>query len=218
MHVARRLGVGLPFRSVAMLRVGLTGGIACGKTEVARELARLGLAVVDADRLAREVVEPGRPAFDEVVARFGGAVVGSDGRLDRGALGRLVFSDPAARLELEAITHPRIAEAGARQLARLEAEGQEVAVYEAALLVESGLARAFDLLVVVAAGPETQRRRLAERDGLDAEAARGRLGAQLPLEDKLAVADLVVWNEGDLESLRERVGELARELRERARG
>ncbi len=194
-----------------MLRVGLTGGIACGKSAVSQELRSLGVPVIDADELARRVVEPGQPAFDEILSRFGEGVLAPDGCLDRAALGRVVFDDPEKRSELEAITHPRIALEAARDLARFAEAGEKVAVYEVPLLFEVGLESFFDVVVVVAATRDAQIRRLWEREGLDAAEASARLNAQMPTEEKVARADEVVHNNGALDELRG----LVRDLHER---
>jgi dephospho-CoA kinase len=184
--------------------IGLTGGIASGKSEVARVWREQGVPVVDADRIAREVVEPGSEGLREVVAAFGEGVLASNGSLDREALGRIAFADPIARKRLEAITHPRI---GKRSMERLaEAAGTDAAyvVYEAPLLVETGAHRGLAALVVVAAPEEVQIARVVQRDGLDAAAAGARIAAQMPLAEKVAVADWVIENDGTLEALRER--------------
>ena len=187
---------------------------------MAAELRRLGVEVIDADQLAREVVEPGEAAFDEIVARFGDQVVGPDGRIDRKALGQVVFSDRSARAELEAITHPMIALSAQRQFRELARRGELMAVYEVPLLVEAGMMPWFDRVVVVAAQRETQLQRLRERDGLSQTEAEARLRAQMSTEEKVQVADEVVWNDGSVEQLRraiealhERLLELARERR-----
>lgn len=192
-----------------MKLIGLTGGIASGKSTVARVLRGLGATVIDADQLAREIVEPGRPAWHDVQERWPG-VIAPDGTIDRKALGEIVFSDPAARAELNAITHPRIAEAGAKLADEARARGEAVAYYEAALLVENGLADAFDGLVVVSIPLELQRIRLMTRDGLDAAAADARLAAQLPLEEKVRRATHVVDNAGAPEATRAQVEALHR--------
>lgn len=196
-----------------MLLVGLTGGIASGKSTVARRLAEHGAAVVDADLVAREVVEPGEPAFHEIVEHFGEQVVGDDGRLDRAALGAIVFADPEQRAELERITHPRVAEAIARRLADVnDGRREQIVVLDVPLLVEAGIDRDYDAIVVVATQPETQVQRLVEQRGMPAEDARARVAAEADLEAKLAVATHVVHNEGTLDELRERVDELHDEL------
>ena len=192
---------------------GLTGGIASGKSTVARQLRELGATVVDADELAREVVQPGEPAWQEIRDAWPG-VIGADGTLDRKALGELVFSDAAQRARLNAITHPRIAEASARQVEQAGERGEALAFYEAALLVETGAADGLDGLVVVSVPREEQLRRVMRRDGLSEAAARARLAAQLPLETKVARATHVIDNGGSLERTREQVARLYRQLLE----
>jgi dephospho-CoA kinase len=197
--------------------VGLTGGIASGKSTVARLLAERGVPVVDADALAREVVAPGTPALAAIAARWPSVVRG--GALDRKALGAIVFADPVEREALEAIVHPAIAAEADRRLAALEAAGASIAVYEAALLVERGLDQGLDALVVVALPAEEQVRRLVARDGIAEAEARARVEAQAPLAEKLRRADYVIDNTGSLEDLRARVDELwSRVEREGPRG
>ena len=191
---------------------GLTGGIASGKSTVSDMLRALGAPVVDADRLARKVVEPGSPALAEIAARFGPDVLDAEGRLDRPRMARRVFSDPAARAELEAITHPRIAAAGAEAFASLAAAGHRVAIYEAPLLVERRLHEGMAGVIVVSVPEEVQLERLTRRDGLDEAAARARIAAQLPLADKIAVARWVVDNSGTLEQTRAQVEAIWREI------
>lgn len=191
--------------------VGLTGGIASGKSTVARMLAERGVPVIDADALAREVVEPGTPALERIAARWPEVV--RDGVLDRKALGAVVFARPEEREALEAIVHPAIRAEVEKRLAALEAAGEELAVYEAALLVETGLDEGLDGLVVVALPEEEQVRRLVVRDGLTPEAARARVAAQAPLSEKLRKADYVIENTGDLAALRRRVDEVWSALR-----
>jgi dephospho-CoA kinase len=185
--------------------VGLTGGIGSGKSTVAAMLRELGAPVIDADALAREVVEPGQPALREIVERFGPEVLTPDGRLDRPRLAAIVFGDPRARADLEAITHPRIAALAAERAQEHARSGAPVVFYEAALLVEHGLHRGMAGLVVVASPPELQIARLRARDGLSKEEARARLAAQLPLAEKLAVATHVIDNSRGLDETRERV-------------
>jgi len=196
--------------------IGLTGGIASGKSAVAGMLRDLGAPVVDADLVARQVVEPGTPALAEIVARFGADMVDADGRLDRKRLADEVFSDLTARRDLNAITHPRIAQASAAAFAELAAAGHAVAIYEAALLVENRAHERLDGLIVVAVPEEIQVERLRARDGIDEAAARARLAAQLPLRDKVAVADWVIDNGGSLEETRARVAEVWRQVLEGA--
>jgi dephospho-CoA kinase len=189
--------------------VGLTGGIGSGKSEVARLLAAHGAVVIDADQLAREVVEPGTPGLAQVVAAFGPDVLGPDGRLDRKALAARVFSDGAALARLNAIVHPLVAERGAELVA--EAPVDAVVVHDVPLLVENGLEDAYDLVVVVDAPEEARLARLAAR-GLTDKDARARMAAQAPREERLAAADYLVVNDGDLVDLRVRVDELWRNL------
>lgn len=193
---------------MAIPTVGLTGGIACGKSTVAGFFAELGIPVVDADRIAREVVAPGTEGLSEVVGTFGREVLRPDGTLDRKKLGERVFGDPEARRRLEAITHPRIAATSAARMEELAESGAPYLLYEAALLVENGIHRALPALVVVTARPETQLRRLMERDGLDEAAARARVEAQLPLSEKVAAADYVIENDSALEDTQARVYEV----------
>ena len=185
--------------------IGLTGGIGSGKSTVARMLAELGAPVVDADQLARELVEPGQPALAEVVSAFGPGVLAADGSLDRKCLGARVFGDPIQRQRLNGILHPRIAAATQAQLGLLAQAGHRVAIYEAALLVENGIHHGLAGLVVVASPPALQRERTMARDGLTQEEADARLRAQAPLADKLAVADWVIDNSGSLEETRRQV-------------
>ncbi len=195
--------------------VGLTGGIASGKSAVAELLRARGAAIVDADLLARRVVEPGQPALAELVARFGAEILDADGRLERKRLAARVFSDPAARADLGRITHPRIAAAGQAEIARAAAAGAPVVFYEAALLVENQIHHGLDGLIVVAAPVAVQRERLRSRDSLDDASALGRLAAQLPLEDKLAAATWVIDNSGDRAQLAQQVDHLWRALEAR---
>jgi dephospho-CoA kinase len=200
-----------------VLIIGLTGGIGSGKSTVAAMLRQLGAPIVDADQLARQVVEPGTPALAEIEARFGPDVLDGEGRLDRKRLGAYVFGNPAARAQLNAITHPRIAEASRAAMAALGAAGQPVAVYEAALLVENKVHHGLDGLIVVAVSEEAQIERLCQRDEIDEDAARARLAAQLPLADKIAVADWVIDNGGSTEKTRGQVERVWREILARAR-
>ncbi|GAA1823967.1 dephospho-CoA kinase [Microlunatus capsulatus] len=192
-----------------MLRVGLTGGIASGKSTAADELAALGAVLVDADVLAREVVEPGTPGLAEVVERFGRDVLDGD-RLDRAALGRVVFADAGARRDLERVVHPRVR----ARAAEIEAAAppDAVVVHVIPLLVETGQAGDFDLCVVVDLEPATQLRRLRERSGLDEAEARSRVEAQAGRAERLAVADRVLDNEGGPDDLRRQVRALWAEL------
>lgn len=184
--------------------VGLTGGIASGKSTVATLFAEKGIPIVDADALAREVVAPGTAGLAEVVAAFGDVLL-PDGSLDRKKVGAVVFADPEARRKLNAITHPKIAQAGAERLRALADHPAPYVVYEAALIVENGLAKAFAALVVVCVDEDTQLARLMQRDGSSEADARARIASQLPLEKKVALADYVIDNGGAVDETRAQV-------------
>jgi len=192
--------------------IGLTGGIASGKSTVARMLAARGAALVDADRLARQVVEPGQPALAELVARFGAAILTPEGTLDRKRLGSIAFSDPDARRDLNRITHPRIAAASAAAIATWSDAGANVVFYEAALLVENRSHEAMAGLLVVAASPETQIERVMARDQLSREDAERRLAAQSPLAAKIAAATWVIHNDGDEAALAKELDRVVAEI------
>jgi len=193
-----------------MLRVGLTGGIASGKSTVADELAARGAVVVDADLLAREVVEPGTPGLAAVLRRFGPSVLTGGGRIDRPALGRIVFADPDARRDLEQIIHPAV-RARAAEIER-QAPSDAVVVHVIPLLVETGQAADFDICVVVDLDPETQLARLQQRNGLSRDEAEARMAAQASRQQRLAAADRVLHNDGSPAELRAAVGRLWDEL------
>ena len=176
-----------------VLRVGLTGGIACGKTTVARHFASWGAEVIDADLLARRLVEPGAAGYDPVVRAFGGGILASDGSIDRAALGRLVFSDARRRLELEGFLHPLITAEERATIDRLAAAGRGgIAVVNAALLVEAGSYASYDRLVLVHCAEEIQVARIVARDGLSRDDALARVRAQLPTAAKLEVAHYAI--------------------------
>lgn len=201
-----------------MLRVGLTGGIGSGKSEVSRRLAAHGAVLVDADVAAHEVVEPGTPGLGEIVAVFGPAVLRPDGSLDRERLGQLVFADPDLRAKLNAIVHPLVHE----RMRQVEQEGvrsagpDAIVVHDIPLLAESGLAAGYDVVVVVDAPESLQVERLAASRGMSAEHARERMAAQASREQRLAVADIVIDNSRSLGDLDRRVGEVWSQLRDRA--
>ena len=194
------------------MRVGLTGGVASGKSTVAAMLADLGAVVIDADALAREVVQAGTPGFDRVVEEFGSELVGPDGELDRPALGRLVFADESARKRLEAIVHPLVFERYAELEATAPADA--IVVHDIPLLAESGRADDFDAVIVVDAPRETQVERMTRDRDWTAEDAESRIAAQATREDRLAIATYVVDNTGSLDDLRARVAEIYAELTE----
>jgi len=192
---------------------GLTGNIGSGKSTVARMLAAGGVPVIDADLVAREVVEPGRPALREIASRFPG-VLRRDGSLDRKALAARVFADAGERAALNAIVHPRIAEEVATRMAALADAGARVAVYEAALIVENGLQQDLDGLILVTAPPEAQIARMRLRDGASESEARARIASQLPEEEKARHATVVIDNSGSEADLSVQVERLIARLRQ----
>ncbi len=196
-----------------MRLVGLTGGIASGKSTLAAALRALGAPVIDADDLARAVVRRGTPALREIAREFGAGVLGPDGELDRKAMAALVFPDAAARARLEAIVHPAVRAAVAAETARLADAGHALAFYDVPLLHERGLEREVDCVVVVYAPRARQLERLLARDGMTRAEAEARLDAQLPIEEKALRADVVVSNEGDVDALRSRAAPLLAALR-----
>jgi dephospho-CoA kinase len=189
---------------------GLTGGIASGKSTAAARLRQVGVPVIDADQLAREVVAPGSDGLRAVVETFGPSVLAADGSLDRKALAAVVFADEALRRRLNAITHPRIAALTMERSAELARHGEPLACYEAALLVENGAAGSFRPLVVVACAEETQIARAMLRDGATREETLGRIAAQMPLAKKVAVADFVVDTNGTLSETLDHVDDTLR--------
>ncbi|NKI41307.1 dephospho-CoA kinase [Streptomyces physcomitrii] len=197
-----------------MLKVGLTGGIGAGKSEVSRLLVGHGAVLIDSDRIAREVVAPGTPGLAAVTEAFGTEVLAADGSLDRARLGGIVFADPEKLAALNAIVHPLV---GARSAELQRAAGADaVVVHDVPLLTENGLAPLYDLVVVVDASPETQLERLVALRGMSEEDARARMAAQATREQRREIADLVVDNDGELPALRARVEEVWAELAKRA--
>lgn len=199
------------------MRVGLTGGIGSGKSEVARRLAGHGAVIVDADAVAREVVAPGTPGLDQVVAVFGPAVLSADGALDRPRLGEIVFADAGLRGKLNAIVHPLVAE----RMLEIErsAPPGSVVVHDVPLLTENGLASRYDLVVVVDVPTEVQLDRLVRLRGMPADQAQARLDAQASRAERLAIADIVLDNSGSLDELDGQIDWLWAELgRRRADG
>jgi dephospho-CoA kinase len=197
-----------------MLRVGLTGGIGAGKSEVSRRLAAQGAVIIDADAVAREVVAPGSAGLAEVIAAFGPEVLGPDGSLDRTRLGEVVFADDEARAKLNAIIHPLVA----RRMAELEqaAGPGSIVVHDVPLITENGLADSYDIVVVVDVPPRMQLERLVRHRGMTREQAKARIAAQASREQRLAVAGIAIDNSGSLAELDRQVGELWGELRRRA--
>lgn len=192
-----------------MLRIGLTGGIGSGKSSVAQRFSELGAVVVDADRVAREVVEPGTPGLAEVVGRFGRGVLADDGSLDRPALGAVVFADPAARSDLEAITHPLIARRTGELLAAAPPDG--ILVHDVPLLVEKGMGAAYHLVLAVAADEATRVTRLLHERGMTEADALGRIRAQATDQERIAAADVLLSNTGTREELVASVDRIWRE-------
>ncbi|MBS1789550.1 MAG: dephospho-CoA kinase [Acidobacteria bacterium] len=197
-----------------MLKVGLTGGIATGKSFVLSVLAELGCDVLDSDRTAREVVEPGQPAFVEIVAYFGSDVIAEDGKLDRAKLGAIVFTDPVKRDKLNSIVHPRIYEAQARWMAEAERRNpQSITIIDAALLIETGSYRRFDKLAVVYCEPEIQLERLMARSNMTREEAMARISSQMPSAEKLKFADFAINTSLGFEDTRRQTELLYEQLR-----
>ncbi len=184
--------------------LGLTGGIGSGKSMVLSMFANMGAEVIDADQLAREVVEPGQPALEEIATAFGRDMLMPDGRLDRGKLARIIFADPVARARLNAITHPRIQERMATEMA-LRGSRPGLLIVDIPLLYENDRSDTVESVIVVWVDAKTQLRRLTERDGLTPDEARQRIAAQMPLDEKRARADLVVDNSGSRENTRRQV-------------
>ncbi|MET8857900.1 dephospho-CoA kinase [Streptomyces sp. NPDC004579] len=198
-----------------MLKVGLTGGIGAGKSEVSRLLVEHGAVLIDADRIAREVVAPGTPGLAAVVDAFGEDVLTGDGSLDRPRLGSIVFTDPQKLATLNAIVHPLV---GARSRDLEEAAPEDaVVVHDVPLLAENGLAALYDLVIVVDARPETQLDRLVRLRGMTEEDARARMAAQASRDKRLAIADIVIDNDVPLDALERRVAGVWADLTHRAR-
>jgi dephospho-CoA kinase len=201
-----------------MLRLGLTGGIASGKSAVAGMLRERGFSVIEADLLAHALMEPGQPAYAETVREFGAGVLEPSGRIDRGKLGAMVFADRGKLERLNGILHPRVEEEIVRQFGEWEKGGVRDAVFvEAALLVEAGYQKNLDGLVVAWCRPEQQVQRLLAR-GLNEDEARRRIAAQMPAQEKLKYATEKIDCSGSLEGTRRQVGELAAKLRQGAAG
>jgi dephospho-CoA kinase len=197
-----------------VLRIGLTGGIGAGKSEVSQRLAAQGAVIIDADAAAKDVVAPGTDGLAEVIEAFGPEVLLPDGALDRPGLGDLVFADPAKRAILNGIIHPKVAS----RMSDLEqaADPTAIVVHDVPLIAENGLADAYDLVVVVDVPPRTQIDRLVKQRGMTRDQAKARIAAQATREQRLAIADIVVDNSGSLTELDRQVGDLWAELRRRA--
>lgn len=203
-----------------MLKVGLTGGIACGKSFTLKEFERLGVSGIDADKIAHHVIEKGKPAYQEVVKAFGEGILQEDGAIDRKKLGKLVFDDPPARHRLNGIVHPYIFEEEHRLLAALEYPlsnlRPKIAMVDAALMIETGSYLRYDKLVVVYCRPEIQIARMLYRDQISEEDALKRINSQLPVLEKVKFADYVIENSGTLSDTREQIRQTYAELVHRA--
>jgi dephospho-CoA kinase len=199
-----------------LLRVGLTGGIGSGKSEVARRLAEHGAVLIDADVAARRVVEPGSPGLAQVAAAFGDEMLRPDASLNRERLGEIVFADPGLRTKLNAIVHPLVREWMEKaERAAVQADGDAIVVHDVPLLAESRGKTGFDAVIVVDAPPDLQVERLVKLRGMAREQARARMAAQASREQRLAVADIVIDNSGTLDDLDRRVAEVWADLERR---
>jgi len=199
------------------MRVALTGGIATGKSYCLGRFARMGVPTIDADRLAHDAVERGRPALNAVIARFGTGVVQADGRLDRAALGRLVFSDAAARRDLEGIIHPLVYAGISEWFSKIESS-TAFAIADVPLLYETGREGDFDAVTVTTCGPEQQMQRLLSRNGLTETEARRRIEAQMPLTEKVRRATYVIDTSKDFAETDRQIGDVARLIRGQTMG
>ncbi len=196
----------------ALLKIGLTGGIACGKTNILRRFRDLGTHTIDADKLAREVVRPGLPAFQEIVDRFGEEILDSDGNVDRPRLGEIVFTDESARQDLNRIVHPRILEEEDKRIAACDPAKSRLVVVDAALMIEVGTLSRYDAIVVAFCPPEVQLCRLLRRERFTRDQALQRIRSQLPIYQKLTFADYVIDTSGEFSNTREQIDHVYREL------
>ena len=197
-----------------MKKVGLTGGIGSGKSTVARMLGGAGFAVVDADQVARDIMEPGLPVLEEVAAAFGADLIGDDGVLDRGELARRAFATTEDTQRLNAITHPAIRAESERRFAAAEEAGEQAVIYDMPLLVDLGLNQDMDLTVVVDVDKEERIRRLVDKRGLDEADARARMAQQIDDATRLAAADVVIDNNGPLDALEPQVAALIKKIKD----
>jgi dephospho-CoA kinase len=193
--------------------IGLTGGIATGKSTVAALFRELGAIIIDADQIAREIVQPGEDAWQEIVNAFGAEMLHPDKTLNRDKLRKLVFANKQARKKLQSITHPRIRSVAQERIAKLAAQGADIVIYEAPLLFENGVHQWLRPVILIACDIATQRSRLATRDQLSAEEIQQHLDAQMPLEKKIELADYLIENSGDLEALKNNVKTLWDEIK-----
>ncbi|OAA17177.1 dephospho-CoA kinase [Corynebacterium afermentans subsp. afermentans] len=197
-----------------MEKVGLTGGIGSGKSTVARMLGGAAFAVVDADQVARDIMEPGSPVLEEVAAAFGADLIGDDGALDRGELARRAFATTEDTQRLNAITHPAIRAESERRFAAAEEAGEQAVIYDMPLLVDLGLNQDMDLTVVVDVDKEERIRRLVDKRGLDEADARARMAQQIDDATRLAAADVVIDNNGPLDTLEPQVAALIKKIKD----
>jgi len=202
----------------AMRLIGLTGGIGTGKSVVARMFREEKIPVVDADRISREITEPGMPAHDAIVRLFGAGILLPDGRIDRKKLGGIVFSDPEKRAVLESVTHPHISEGIRKAASSLSSAGHGVVIVEAALIHEKGRMGMFEAVIGVRCEKTVQIDRIMNRDGISREEARRIVSSQMDPEEKARASDYVIDNSGDLAETRAQVRALAEKFRRRARG
>jgi dephospho-CoA kinase len=197
-----------------MIKVGLTGGIASGKSTVGRMFEELGCKVIDADGITRQLFEPGNPVNAAVAEAFGREVVASDGSIDRRVLGEIVFENSELREKLNSLVHPAIKQRQAAFLAQVAAEDpRAIGIVEAALMIEADTYKNYDKLIVVVCSPDVQRRRLRERSGLTPEQIDSRIASQMPMQEKARFADFVIDNSGDTAATRQQVEAVHRELR-----
>jgi dephospho-CoA kinase len=199
-------------RDRPVISIGLTGGIACGKSNALGHFRRLGTHVIDADVVARQVVAPGQPAHRDIVLEFGREILLDTGEIDRKRLGDLIFSNPQARLALNRIVHPRVLEEEARQISLLRFERSRLVVVDAALMIEVGSYRRYREVVVVFCHPEIQMRRLMRRDNVTEEQALARIRSQMSIYRKLTYADYVIDASGELANTREQIEHIHRSL------
>lgn len=198
-----------------MLRMGLTGGIATGKSAVGRMFVELGCHLIDADRIVHRLFEPGQAVYKAVVQEFGDSIIASDGTIDRKVLGDIVFEDPQVREKLNSLVHPATIQYQQDWLLELEgSDPQGIGIVEAALMIEVGTYRNYDKLIVAACPPELQKQRLRSRSGLSGEQIDARIRAQMPMEEKVKYADYVIDTSGDLAATRSQVVEVNSKLRE----
>ena len=197
-----------------MLLVGLTGGIATGKSLVSEILRGLGAYIIDADKIAREVVEPERPAWLEIVEFFGKDIINKDKTINRKRLGEIVFNDPVKKRKLEEIVHPRVIEKENRMVKEyLKIKPDGIVIIDAALLIEAGSHKRVDKLIIVYSDKETQTKRLIERDGLSRPDAEKRIASQMPLDEKVKMADFVIDNSKGIEGTRRQTIDIFNKLR-----